>query len=116
MLKQSLPLANDPIGSWDKNLLLSLSILIGILATQCLSQGSKNLYPWRNLILLLFPFSPLFPRIERLKLRNVFYLKMPSILFDSPIYTINFLGVITFSPHELPKNARCPHELPTRPK
>jgi hypothetical protein len=26
------------------------------------------------------------------------------------------LGVITFSPHELPKNARCPHELPTRPK
>jgi hypothetical protein len=35
-------------------------------------------------------------------------------------------GVITFSPHELPKNARCPHELlknarclhelPTRPK
>jgi hypothetical protein len=25
-------------------------------------------------------------------------------------------GVITFSPHELPKNAGCPHELPTRPK
>jgi hypothetical protein len=26
------------------------------------------------------------------------------------------LGVITFSPHELSKNARCSHELPTRPK
>jgi hypothetical protein len=26
------------------------------------------------------------------------------------------LGVITFFPHELPKNAQCPHELPTRPK
>jgi hypothetical protein len=39
---------------------------------------------------------------------------------------IKDFGVITFSPHELPKNARCPHELlknarclhelPTRPK
>jgi hypothetical protein len=25
-------------------------------------------------------------------------------------------GVITFFPYELPKNAQCPHELPTRPK
>jgi hypothetical protein len=25
-------------------------------------------------------------------------------------------GVITFFPHELSKNAQCPHELPTRPK
>jgi hypothetical protein len=27
-----------------------------------------------------------------------------------------FLGVIIFFPHELPKNAQCPHELPTWPK
>jgi hypothetical protein len=27
-----------------------------------------------------------------------------------------FLGVITFSPHELPTFAQSPHKLPTRPK
>jgi hypothetical protein len=33
-----------------------------------------------------------------------------------PLHLSLLLGVITFFPHELPKNAQCPHELPTRPK
>jgi hypothetical protein len=36
-------------------------------------------------LLLLFSFSPLFSRIERLKLENRFYLRMSLILFDSLI-------------------------------
>jgi hypothetical protein len=32
------------------------------------------------------------------------------------IFVLKKLGVITFFPHELPKNAQCPHELPTQPK
>lgn len=37
-------------------------------------------------------------------------------LMASHFLLLLLLWVITFSPHELLKNARCPHELPTRPK